>query len=218
MSGFRETPLVAGEMNIIVTQLALIFFPGIIWAAVDSRYAARKEFSQFRLIISAFVFGTISYSVVYVIYSLIGRPFDIVGVVANGTKIKLEGTADEILSAVVVSVLLSLVWVYGSTYKFLNRFLRHIKATKRYGDEDVWDYVFNTSGPSSEFVNVRDFKKEIVYAGYVHIFSESEKLRELVLRDAKIYDFQGNELFDMANIYIARAPDDIHVEFPYRPE
>ena len=204
-------------MNIVITQLALIFFPGIIWAAIDSRYAARKEFSQFRLIISAFVFGTVSYSVVYVIYSLIGKNFDIIGVVDGGTKIDLGGTADEILSAVGVSLVLSLAWVYVSTYKVLNRFLRKIKATKRYGDEDVWDFVFNASGPSSEYVNIRDFKKEIVYSGYVQIFSESEKLRELVLRDAQVFDFEGRKLFDMPNIYIARAPDDIDLEFPYKP-
>ena len=206
-------------MNLFVTQLALIFFPGIIWAAIDSQYASRKEFSQFRLIVSAFVFGTISYAVVYLLYSLTGFQFDLIGIVDEKTKdsLNLHNTVDEIISAVVVSLGLSILWVYAATYKLFNKFLHSINATKRYGDEDVWDYVFNSKSAISEFINIRDFEKEIVYAGYVLVFSEAEKLRELVLRDAEVYDFSGTKLFSMPHIYIARDPKDVHIEFPYKP-
>lgn len=56
-----------------------------------------------------------------------------------------------------------------------------------------------------------------MYAGYVNVYSESGRLRELLLRDAEIYDFDGNKMFNMPAIYIERRPDDIHVEFPYEP-
>jgi hypothetical protein len=84
-------------------------------------------------------------------------------------------------------------------------------------DEDVWDFTFNSPIAAVEYVHFRDFTNKIVYAGWVREFSESEKLRELVLRDAEIYDFDGNKLFDTPMVYLARAPEDIHVEFPYRP-
>lgn len=58
-----------------------------------------------------------------------------------------------------------------------------IKATKTYGDEDVWDFTFNSSDAAVEYVHFRDFANRIVYAGGVREFSETDKLRELVLRD-----------------------------------
>jgi hypothetical protein len=66
---------------------------------------------------------------------------------------------DEIVLAVGVAIVLSVLWVYSETYKLITRFLLAIKATKRCGDEDVWDYVFNSPSPISEYVNVRDFSK-----------------------------------------------------------
>lgn len=56
----------------------------------------------------------------------------------------------------------------------------------------------------TEYVNFCDFEKQIVYAGYVCLFSETDKLRELVLREVKIYDFDGRQLFQMPYIYISR--------------
>jgi len=98
------------------------------------------------------------------------------------------------------------------------RFMKRIRATKRYGDEDVWDFTFNAHDRNVEYVHLRDFDKEIVYAGWVERFSDTEKVRELVLHDVKVYDFEGNELFATPRVYIARPMDDIDIEFPAQPE
>lgn len=47
-------------------------------------------------------------------------------------------------------------------------------------------------------------------------FSETERLREIRLRDAIVYDFEGNLLFESPRIYLARKMDDIDTEFPYK--
>ena len=86
---------------------------------------------------------------------------------------------------------------------------------KTFGDEDVWDYTFNSPIPAVEYINLRDFDKNIVYSVWVMSFSETEKLRELVLRDVEVFDFDGQLLFEMPMIYLARAPENIHIEFPY---
>jgi hypothetical protein len=108
------------------------------------------------------------------------------------------------------------LWLYASTYKLLTQLLQQIKATKRYGDEDVWDYTFNSGRPDVEYVHVRDFDKKITYAGWVEAFSESEKQRELRLRDVLVYDFEGKVLFETPRVYLARKADNIDIEFPYR--
>jgi hypothetical protein len=96
--------------------------------------------------------------------------------------------------------------------------LQKIGATKRFGDEDVWDFTFNSNDTRVEFVHFRDFEQKVVYAGWVNTFSETDKIRELVLREVEVYDFEGNRLYDVPLLYLARKPETIHIEFPTRPE
>jgi hypothetical protein len=129
----------------------------------------------------------------------------------DGSSIKL------IFYASLVSVFCAVLWLYGSNYKLLTRLMQWMKATKRYGDEDVWDFTFNSGRPEVEYIHLRDFEKKITYAGWVEAFSETEQQRELRLRDVIVYDFEGNVLFETARVYLARKMDNIDIEFPYRP-
>lgn len=128
----------------------------------------------------------------------------------DGPGIKL------IFYASLVSTICALVWLYISNYKLLTRFLQLVAATKRYGDEDVWDFTFNSGRPEVEYIHLRDFEKKITYAGWVEAFSETEKQRELRLRDVIVYSFEGEILFETPRVYLARKMDDIDIEFPYR--
>jgi hypothetical protein len=64
-------------------------------------------------------------------------------------------------------------------------------------------------------VHLRDFEKKPAYAGWVEVWSESEKTREIVLRDVAVSDFEGDELFRTPRVYLARKADNIDIEFPY---
>ena len=204
------------KIDLVIVQFAIIFLPGLIWAGLDSRYARKSTSSEFEYILRAFLFGLTSYAVTFLIYSALRRPFsltDLPGAAATG--IFTPAIFKEVVSAVVVGLVLAILWLYASNYKWDTRFLQYIGATKTYGDEDVWDFTFNSAAAAVEYVHFRDFVNKIVYAGWVREFSETDKLRELVLRDAEIYDFDGNKLFEMPLIYLARAPDNMHIEFPY---
>ena len=67
------------------------------------------------------------------------------------------------------------------------------------------------------YVHVRDLERGIVYAGWTQAYSETGKLRELLLRDAIIWDKNGDRI-DVPLLYLARTNTDIHIEFPYRGE
>jgi len=54
-----------------------------------------------------------------------------------------------------------------------------------------------------------------VFAGWVNTFSETGKLRELVLRDVEVYDFEGQFMYAAPLLYVARKPEDVHIEFPH---
>ena len=104
--------------------------------------------------------------------------------------------------------------LYAENHKLFTRFVQLIGATKTYGDEDVWDFVFNSSSNAVSFVHFRDFDQRVTYAGYVEVFSESGHLRELVLRDVAVYDFDGNEMYKVPRIYLAKKQENVHIEFP----
>jgi hypothetical protein len=205
------------KIDLVIVQVAIIFLPGLIWAGLDSRYALKSKQSEFQYTVRAFLFGLASYAVTFGIYALLGLPFnlaDFSGAATNG--VFTAAIFKEEAFALGVGLVLAILWLYASNYKWVTRFLQKIRATKTYGDEDVWDFTFNSPVAAVEYVHIRDFANKIVYAGWVKEFSETDKLRELVLRDAQIYDFDGNKLFDTPLVYLARGPENIHIEFPYK--
>jgi hypothetical protein len=208
-------------MDIFFFQLVIIFIPGIIWERVDAQYGSNRATQQWDILRRSFVFGLAAYLVTFCIYWL--ASFFVPGLNFQLFQFKKDvefldaASIKLIFAASLVSMACSVLWLYASTYKLVTRFLQWTKATKRYGDEDVWDYTFNSGRAEVEYIHLRDFDKKITYAGWVEAFSESEKQREVRLRDVIVYDFEGKVLFETPRVYLARKADNIDIEFPYRP-
>jgi hypothetical protein len=195
-------------------ELALIFIPGFIWMKIHTRYGSKGERTQFDLILNVFIFGVISYGLLYIIYRWNGWNLRIFELESDSRKLLQPEIFPEILAALSIAVVGGIVTLYAENYKLLTRFVQLIRATKTFGDEDVWDFVFNSSSPSVNWVNLRDFDQRVTYAGWVELFSESGQLRELVLREVEVYDFDGNKMYEVPRLYLARERDNIHIEFP----
>lgn len=204
-------------IDIVLLQLAIVFLPGLIWAQIDARYVPRAKSGQVQFIIRVFLFGMFSYLVVYIGYAIVGQDFSLLDIEKLSQEEILLGTVvDEILISISVSLVLAVLWLYAATYKLLHQLLRWMRATKRYGDEDVWDYTFNSREEEVEYAHVRDFDRGITYAGWVHAFSDSGKPRELVLRDVIMYVEGGQPSAPVPLIYLAGHRESFHIEFPYR--
>lgn len=212
------------DMDIFFLQLAIVFLPGVIWARIDASYCMRQKPAQTEILIRSFLFGLTTYAVLYLIYLSIGEEFPSIDLPNQGSQfLIIDGIGEIIIASIPTSFALSLFWIYAVNKKLMSRFLHKIGFTKRYGDEDVWDYTFNSPDPAVEYVHVRDFDKRLVFAGWVSLFSESDKLRELVLRDVQVFNLEENEqggavepLYSIPRLYLARDPTNIHIEFPYQ--
>ena len=204
-------------VSLLVIQIAIIFLPGIIWARLDLTYGKKGKLSDTEFLIRAFMFGMVTYAITFLVFTALGRPFAMLNFDDQAKGALVTGQiAWEVVWATLTSILLSVIWLYITNYKILTRVLQFVKATKPYGDEDVWDFTFNSAQAAVEYCHYRDFEQKIVYSGWVDTFSETEKLRELVLRDAQVFDFDGKLLFEIPLLYLARKPDNIHLEFPYK--
>lgn len=202
-------------MDIFFLQLAIIFLPGLIWERVDARFVQKRIPTQFDVLRRTFVFGLASYLATYGLYKLFGYSFDLIEPKKDVTFLN-PSFLDQIVVSSVVAFVCSIAWLYAARLKLLMRFLHLIHASNRYGDEDVWDFTFNSRDINIEYLHLRDFEKRIVYAGWVNRFSDTDKVRELVLSDVKVYDFDGAELFTTPMVYISRPIDDIDIEFPFQ--
>lgn len=203
-------------MNALVVQIAIIFIPGFLWASIDQRFGPRVNRTQTHFLIMTLIFGLISYSVAYIAYASFGLQFSTIAIDSENS-IFLTEFVDEILVSIPVAVTLATVWLYINNKKVVAKFLQKIKATRRYGDEDVWDFTLNSDVPHVEYVHFRDFENGYVYAGWVGAFSESEKLRELLLRDVVIYDIEsGKEILQSPHMYLSRNKENITLEFPHK--
>ena len=205
-------------MDIFFFQLVIVFVPGIIWERMDSQYGREHPKEQWDVIRRSFVFGLASYGILFGISWCLSWHFGDLGLRLPQIK-KEEAFLDttvlkEIFFASLVSLVSSILWLYITNYKLVTRFLQTISATKRYGDEDIWEFTFNSRRAEVEYVNIRDFDKKLVYTGWVEAFSESEKQREIVLRDVILYDFDSRVILETERVYLARSADNIDSKIP----
>lgn len=209
-------------MDIFFLQLIVIFIPGILWERIDSQYGRSRSTQQWDILRRSFTFGLASYLITFGVYWVAGffDPsitfyfFDF----KKDASFLDSAAARQIAVTSAVALVCSIGWLYQANNKVITRILQRLGATKRYGDEDIWDYMFNSGRAEVEYLHLRDFEKKLVYCGWVESWSESERQRELVLRDVIVYDIEGTKLFETPRVYLARKADNIDIEFPYRVE
>jgi hypothetical protein len=106
---------------------------------MDARYAANEKPTNLDFFTRAFVYGVVTYAFTFAIYLLLKQPFALIDFKAAQTNLVLtQRVGIEIISATFVGFVLGIGWVFASNHKWMTIFLQFIRATKRYGDEDVW--------------------------------------------------------------------------------
>lgn len=200
------------KLDAFIFQIVLLFLPGVVWARLDVAWARRSKPTDIEFFTLAFLYGVVSYVLLYLVYYFRGVDFELVRF--ESTALFNPSVIKEVIQATGISFVCGVLWLYATNYKIVARLLQTIGATKRYGDEDLWDYTFNSKSKAVNYAHVRDFEQKLLYAGYVSAFSESGEVREIVLTDAIVYDFASIEQYRMSVIYLARKADNITIEFP----
>ena len=69
-----------------------------------------------------------------------------------------------------------------------------------------------------EWVVIRDPDQELMFEGWIELYSESHERDEFFLRDVKVYrNSTGVELYSTPGIYLPRKRTSLLVEFPRLP-
>lgn len=204
------------EISDFLIRLIFIGLPGILGQQIYQKLKGkpiRKDWEDFIEIV-LFALGS------YTIYGLAVEILHRLHFISPVTPLQALFDATkpiswaEIAWASLTGGVLGFISAFGYNKRWLNRFGQLLRATKRFGDEDVWSFFLNLPA-SEEWVFVRDHKENLVYYGWIKAFSESEKERELVVMDVKVYSNSAAKLlYETDSIYIARKNDDLTIEIP----
>lgn len=196
-------------------RLLLLFFPGVICAYIIDSLTIHRPKSQFEFILDSLVYGLASYLVYWAALwgaSHLGfqvRPLVFLHALTDG---RVSVSFRELAWASFVASLLALCLTVISTHKLHFRLARRLGLTKKFGELDVWGFVFNS--PEIEWATVRDHAHGLAYDGWVQLFSDDSRSAELVLRDVKVYNNNtGEYLYEVPSLYLSLNRDGIIVEF-----
>ena len=208
------------EFSALTFRLLLLFLPGLVgFYLIVDKLTVHRRFKLHAVLLYSLLQGFGSYGV----YGLI------VWALLAARKI---GTADVVFfrairdAAIVVdfrevalvtgiSVILGFIVSAFISHKLLYRFARRLRITRKFGDLDVWAFLM-TSPDVSAWVIVRDLEQDLMYAGYVQLFSESGARDELFLRDVTVYrNSTAEERYQTPGLYLPRARRHLLIEFPF---
>lgn len=193
-------------------NLLLIFFPGIICTYMVDMFTNHRERTQFQFIINAFLLGFGSYILyAFIIYCFASKKIGDINFLHALSEGKAKISLKEILQVCVISGILAVVIIVINTHKLHFRLFQKLKITKKFGEQDVWGYLMNSS--STEWVTVRDIENNIMYDGSVKAFSDNSKEAELLLENVTVYkNDSGERLYDINAQYLSLNRNKISIE------
>lgn len=212
----------------LTVRLLFLFFPGIVCTILINKLTERKEESIVYFFIRAFIYGLLSYFLLYIcnfvfnnLIKLVINLICIQGAVPKQFNVmflqclfdsNVEFNIYEIFFATISSVLIAMVTIFVENKNLINKFAEKIGISNKFGEIDVWSYVF-TSIDSNTWVIIRDYDKSLVYEGWPSAFSSNYKENELFLENVTVYNIDCEELYKTEAMYITTTSDNMIIEF-----
>ena len=200
------------EISELTLKLILLLIPGSIACIIYERLTIHKQWNSFKFITNAILFGAISYVIAQLVFNICRVDLSFQNFWENLPTKDIPYFV--IVKASIVSIFVGLIATGLDHYKLINRFGKWIGLTNKYGDENLYSYFLNAK--DVEEVYVRDIENNLTYHGLINSFSENEEIKELVLFDVVVYDYNtSKELYKLDKIYLSRSKENLIIELPY---
>jgi hypothetical protein len=198
------------EYTQLLIRTAFLALPGILGRSLYrmlARRVSRKNWEDFTEIL---LFSLASYAIYGVISQPFGMRLTVFGALSDRTS---PLNWYEILWASLIGMALAAGASYLHTHKVVTGIGRFVGITNRFGDDDVWEYLFNS--PQVEWVFVRDHRRDLVYFGRVRAWSDPEQPRELLITDVHVFrNDNGEKIYEIPLMYVSRPAEDMTIEIP----
>ena len=218
-------------MSELTLRLITLLIPGAIAALIMERLTFHRPWSSFRFVLYSSLLGVGAYaSMEFLLLPVAGIALILEGAWAwprlSFWRLLASPSSaacpSEIAAACVFAVPFGLAASFLSYRKLLIRAARRIGASARFGDEEVWHFVLHS--PEVGWVWVRDHRAGLVYQAWVELFSDRPPVREMLLREVKVFEDEtpGDDarvpLYELAAMYVSGIDGDFTVEVPQLTE
>jgi len=201
------------EISELTLKLILLLIPGSLACIIYERLTIHKQWTSFKFITNSILFGAISYLIAGVIFSIY-KDDESFKLFWDNLPTK-DIPYNVILKSSIISILVGFVSTGIDNYKLINKFGKYIHLTNKYGDENLFSYFLNAEDVDE--VYVRDITNKLTYHGFINSFSETDEIKELVLLDVVVYDYEtSKELYSLDKIYLSKSKENLIIELPYK--
>ena len=200
-------------------QLLLLYFPGIVALKFYMYFISSQSIKWFDQVLYVFMIGTISYLFLEFIYKFFSAEVSIpiLSIFGDISKLNkyLANGADEIIFAIIISLLFTFLIVYVDRRRWLFKLLYKVGLSRKFGENHVWDYLHNSENENLTNIRLSDLDARLRYEGDVEAYSSSENFRELLLNNVTVYNLDTEKLlYTTASLYLSLPTDKIRMEFP----
>lgn len=201
------------EISELTLKLILLLIPGSIACILYERLTIHKQWNSFKFITNAILFGSISYVLAQIVFNICTIDLSFNSFWENLPSKEIPYVV--IVKASILSIFVGLIAAGLDHYKIINRFGKWIKLTNKYGDENLYSYFLNAK--EVEEVYIRDIENKLTYHGFVNSFSEVDEIKEIVLLDVVVYDYETSQkLYELDKIFLSRSKENLIIELPYK--
>jgi hypothetical protein len=200
------------EVSEFTLKLIIILIPGAIACIIYEKLTIHRKWSPFTFISNSMIMGAMSYLLAQLIFFYLFNDNSFYTFWANLTLKEIPYLT--ICKASGVSVVIGFLGSGIDRFKIINDFATTVGLTNKYGDENLFTYFLNNKEINE--IYIRDLTTNQTYHGMIVSFSETDDIKEIVLRNAKVYDYVSSKyLYDIKYVYLARSKDALTIEvFP----
>ena len=214
------------EITELVWNLFLLLLPGVV-ATIMIRQVTGEKYTIFDFIVYAALLGISTFIIMELLYSV----YNIIIVIFCKDKSFVWGlnltvwdrifnnsqsfNKIEIIVSYFLSIPLGVFYSLIVSKKLLNKLLKKLNLTNRYGDNDIWSFYLNSEDIS--WIFVRDKTASLTYYGAVKAYSESGDKREIVLTNVAVYNTADLELlYEVESVYLELEESKFSIESPIK--
>ena len=214
------------EISDFTLRIILLFIPGIVCMTIVNQLVEHEEQNIFDYIIKTLICSFLAYSLTSLCAEIIDltvyalHSFSFTNYTSDFKVIFLDCLTDNELKIsffeIIVTSFLSIPLAFFISW-FLNKkklfkMAQELNCTNKFGDIDVWSYIFNSD--KSFYVIIRDHDHNLMYQGFATAFSKSHKNNELLLLNVSVFtNNDANHLYDIDMMYLTRDSSNLTIEF-----
>ncbi len=203
------------EIFIFIQKVFVFLIPGAIFVKICEYFIPHKEKHYYFQLLSMLLLSCLLFLITDIILLPIKLIFN--SIIKNLYDMnifdyifKLDVTMSKVnfIIAIILSIILSIITIKFQYNNFIFKFLNKLKISFRVSNKDVWTNFID----DKPFVVIRDMLTENVYYGTIIEYSDDSAIRELSLKNVKVFDKESNFLYCLENLYISREHNEFTIE------